>query len=273
MLTIEIKRGKFKGEYKIYEEGDELYYDSLLIALNPPFPLDRLSVGRYIKDSQGLIAQVLRIHYLDNKRETEVEKRHRSVVITTPFGIDNVYDVYTFPLDPKRNYIKWATLNFRRSRRNFYSFASSAKKTELNKKDRFFIRQVCLGCDIFKAYKLAYGLEVDTVSKKYNCTVLLQNLFSTEGAKEVMAGILKDLLHKKGIDNPEWYLDKMLESLAGGIEKPVQWEIFKALANASGDEDIQKLVGGGMPESAGMIAIETTEAQVLEDKPREQLQA
>ena len=282
MFTITVKSRKGDNTYNIFENVEE-FNQFFLPGKGAYIPFDKSKVSMpdvknyievvykqvYVEDKNGLIAPIIKRPQMMQARVRGTSQRHYSIV--TPFGMDMLCTLYS----GFETVIKWKDLDFKRPRANFHSLAKTNVHS-LNAKARGWLRDVMNGQDFYGSYTKWYGTEVMNITQKYAIAARFRSILMNEECVGIMSIILKEMMKSRGVGDPQWFLQKMLNSIEGPIKTSVQLEIFRLIGAATEDEDIKLLVGANTTEriddDRGRINLPTTDAEVLEtEAPKEKL--
>jgi hypothetical protein len=188
-----------------------------------------LVAGDWIEDRNGLIVQVLRLKYLLHQDKHCKPNGYFGIIISTCYGTDYIGrirkdgTVYVYPLD----------LN--RVRKNFWDLGHV--KVKLRFTDKMFIIHWLWGASPFEAYRKAYNRVSEAP------LVQLSNLLQIPEAKELLVKTLREIIVEKKLNDPEFYITKMMESISGKIENATQLKILEILAHASNNAEVQDMFG------------------------------
>lgn len=244
MQIVTVTKEKFKGDYNVYQLGEPDCPESVS-------PTGDLKVGEWIKDDNGLVAQVLKV---------EVMRPQSTVMAWTCFGADVVAAM------TRNGWLKRAT-DFKRPRRNFDSLSKFAKH-KLTMMDKVFLRALLIYPDPKDAYEAVYHRKIETFSQKNNLSYKISILIKLPVAKDHLMATVKELLRERGADLPEFYVNKILNSIPDIIDKPVHLEMMKMLAASTGDKDIQDFMLGpndNTPADNNLLPMPTASVEVIQE--------
>ena len=213
MFKVRVRHNKFKGEYVVYEPSDNHTFSAATSSLQ---------IGDWIKDQNNLVTQILGLQYLNS-----------TMLVFTCFGLDAVgkdKDGVFFPYE----------VNFKRERRHFTRLGK-ARKTHLSARDRVFLRGVMFGRSLYDSFELAYGRKVDNVHRKAAVTTKFKYLSSSPEYNEVIMSALKDIAKAKGLDEPDFFVEKLMESVSTQVKTDTQMQALAILARAGGNTEVLKM--------------------------------
>lgn len=224
MKELTVSNRSFSGVWTVYEAGDQLPVQPVHVLL--------AKAGDYITDSDGVTAPVLRIYWTKN----EVAARRKLVVIS-PFGTDVVANT------AKSGEARPTIFHFDRPRQNFWNFARKPYNVRpLGWREMAVIQRICSGRDIYVSWMEVYGVSTLTLETKYKIRNSISKMFSKPDAKAFAMATLKEAMTARKLNDPEWYIEKMLSSIEGAISTAVQLQIFQMLGKAASNEEVQRLV-------------------------------
>ena len=241
MQIVKLERpASLKGEYKVYDKSRDVDIPNVSADWN------NIIVGCWIEDNVGVITQVLRICRLSTFQGLKT-------IVTTCFGTD-----YIYRLRNTKTFKYPFLLN--RKRASFSNWGSNNEKTKITYKDRILLANI-IAMNPLDAYEKAYGLKIDSYNRKSNAAYRIKKVLELPESREILRTMLSDILKKKGLDNPEFYINKLTDSIEGPITNSVQLTMLKMLANASNSDEVRKIF-----EDTG--AIHSAEFEILPESEK-----
>lgn len=180
----------------------------------------------WIVDGNGWVAQILGIVEYTRKADGYVVTS-----IETCFGTDLLWR------RSKKGALYIAPLDFFRPRPNYSALTRHVGSRLTNRAKMFLARAFATG-DMMASYLEVFGDRELTQNVRNNINFNFRKYIDSDEGKEYCAMLMKEWASAKGINGSEFFLDKLLESVQGKIENPVQYKILKTLAIAGGNKDV-----------------------------------